>query len=111
MERTRQRVFDAADGDALFLHRLQQRRLGARAGSVDLVGHQQLAEDRTGDKAEGPATVGFVQNLTAHDVGWHQIGGELDTLGAKAKHHAQGLHQPAFAQSGDPDEQNMATRQ
>ncbi len=35
-----------ADRDVVLLHRLQQRRLGARAGAVDLVGHQELGEDR-----------------------------------------------------------------
>ena len=45
-------VADAGDGDVVFLHRLQQRRLGARAGAVDLVGHQELGEDRAADEAE-----------------------------------------------------------
>ena len=46
VERPRQIVARAGDGDVLLLHRLQQRRLGARAGAVDLVGHQQLGEHR-----------------------------------------------------------------
>ena len=36
----------------VLLHGLQQRRLGARACPVDLVGHQQLGEDRTFDEPE-----------------------------------------------------------
>ena len=43
MEGLRQVVARAGDGDVLLLHRLQQRRLGARGGAVDLVGHQQVA--------------------------------------------------------------------
>ena len=41
MEQARQVVARARHGDMLFLHRLQQRRLGARAGAVDFVRHQQ----------------------------------------------------------------------
>jgi len=44
VERLRQIVTRAGNGDVLLLHRLQQRRLRARAGAVDLVGHQQLRE-------------------------------------------------------------------
>ena len=39
MEGPRQVVALARDGDMIFLHRLQQRGLGARAGAVDFVGH------------------------------------------------------------------------
>ena len=57
VEGARQGVVGAADGDPAFLHGLQQGGLGAWAGAVDLVGHQQLAEDRAGDEAEGAAAV------------------------------------------------------
>jgi hypothetical protein len=46
VEGLRQRQDLPADRHAMLLHRLQQRRLRARAGAVDLVGHQQLAEHR-----------------------------------------------------------------
>src|SRR5258708_693553 len=45
VEGPRQRMVLAGDRDAAFLHRLEQRRLRARAGAVDLVRHQELAED------------------------------------------------------------------
>ena len=99
------------DRDALFLHRLQQRRLGARAGSVDLVGHQQLAEHRAGHEAEGAAAGGFVQHLAADDIGRHQVGGELHPLGREAQDGAQGFHQPALAQAGHAAQQHVAARQ
>ena len=111
VERPRQRVLHAGDGDALFLHRLQQRRLGARAGAVDLVGHQQLAEHRAGDEAEAAPPVGFVQHLGADDVGGHQVGGELHPLGGQAQHGAQRLDQPALAQAGHADQQRVAAGQ
>src|SRR3546814_6113887 len=55
MEGRRQHVRLARHRDAALLHRLQQSRLGARAGAVDLVGHQELAEHRTGNAAKGAA--------------------------------------------------------
>ncbi|MEI9887364.1 MAG: hypothetical protein WDN08_12835 [Rhizomicrobium sp.] len=42
MERLGQVVALSRHRDVALLHRLQQRRLGARAGAVDLVGHQKL---------------------------------------------------------------------
>ena len=63
-ERRRQVVIAAGDRDAVLLHRLQQGRLRARAGAVDLVGHQQLAEDGAGNEAErAPAGVRFPRAL------------------------------------------------
>ena len=51
-ERPRQRARLAVDGDLALLHRLQQRRLGARRGAVDLVGQHDLGEDRPGPELE-----------------------------------------------------------
>src|SRR3546814_7891166 len=57
-------------GDAALLHGLQQGRLRARAGAVDLVGHQELAEHRTGNEAEGAAAdLVLLQDLRPQDVG------------------------------------------
>ena len=42
----RQRVGRAADGDLLFAHRLQQRRLHLRRRAVDLVGQDEVVEQR-----------------------------------------------------------------
>jgi hypothetical protein len=53
----------------IFLHRLQQRRLGARAGAVDLVGHQQAGRRPGPDEAEGAlAVLAPVQHFRAEDV-------------------------------------------
>ncbi|KIU01348.1 hypothetical protein QU38_02100, partial [Staphylococcus aureus] len=94
------------------LHRLQQRRLGARAGTVDLVGHQELREHRTGDKAErAPATGALVQHLGAEDIGRHQVGGELDALGIEPERDAERLDQLGLGKAGDADQQRMSAGQ
>ena len=86
VEGRRQVVALAGDGDVLLLHRLQQRRLGARAGAVDFVGHQQLGEHRALDEAEGAAAaVALLQHFRAQDVGRHQVGRELDALGCPCR--------------------------
>jgi hypothetical protein len=112
MERGGQVVAFAGDGDVIFLHRLQQRRLGARRGAVDLVGHQQLGEDRSRDEAEG-ALAGLVllHHLGAEDVGWHQVGRELDAARVEAEHDAQCLDQLGLGKARHADEQRMAAGQ
>src|SRR2546426_6507561 len=47
--------------------------------SVDLVGEQDVSEDRPGDEDEFAAAVGaLVDDARAGDVGRHQVDGELD---------------------------------
>ena len=112
MERCRQAMILTGHGDLAFLHRLQQRRLRARARPVDLVGHEQLGEDRAGDEAEAlPAGAGVVQHLGAQDVGRHQVGRELHPFLGEAQHHAQGLGEAGLGQSRHADQQRVATRQ
>ncbi len=105
MERPRYVVTVAGDGDVQFLHRLQQRRLGARAGAVDLISHQQLSEDRTGQEAKAAAATGtFVEHLAADDVRRHQIGRELDALGVESEHDAHGLDQLGLGEARQSDQ-------
>ena len=102
----------AGDRNAALLHRLQQRRLGARAGAVDLVRHQQLAEDRAGDKAERtPPGLALLQHLGAENVGGHQIGRALNALVVEPEDRAQGLDQPRLGETGHADQQGMPAAQ
>jgi len=98
--------------DVLLLHRLQQGRLGAGAGAVDLVGHQQLGEHRALDEAErAVAHVAFFQHLGAQDVGRHQVGRELDALAFHAQHDAQGLDQLGLGEARDADQKQVTAGQ
>ncbi len=112
MEGHAKRAILARHGHAFFLHRLQQRRLGARAGAVDLVGHQKLAKHRTGHKAEiARAVLGLFEHLGAEDIGGHQIGGELDARAVQPHHRAERFDKPRFAQTGKADQKRMTTAQ
>ena len=109
MEGPRHVVAVAGDRHVLLLHRLQQRRLGARAGAVDLVGHQELAEDRAGNEAEAALAAGaFLQHLGADDVGRHQVGRELDAARVEPEHDAHGLDQLGLGEAGQADQQRVA---
>jgi len=112
VERRGQVVTLAGHRDVALLHALQQCRLGARAGAVDFVGHQQLGEHRTLDEAEGAAAgVGLLQHFGAQDVGRHQVGRELDALGLEAEHDAQGFDQQRLGEARHADQQQMAPRE
>ena len=96
----------------MLLHGLQQRRLGARAGAVDLVGHQQLAEDRTRHEAElAAALFGFVENFGTQNIGRHQVGRELDALFIEAQYAAELGGELGLGKTRRADEKGMAAGQ
>ena len=110
MERCRQVVALAGDGDVLLLHALQQGRLRARAGAVDFVRHQELSEDWALHEAEGAAAgVAFFEDFRPENVGRHQVGGELDALGVHAEHDAQRVDQLGLGEARYADQQQVAT--
>ncbi len=79
MKRAGQMVGMTRDRHRIFLHRLQQGRLGSGAGAVDFIAHQQLRKDRAGQKAKTAfAFLILFQHFRAQDIGWHQIRGELN---------------------------------
>ncbi len=112
VERGGQVVPCAGHRDVMLLHRLEQRRLGARARAVDLVGHQELGEHRALDEPEVPlAAGGLFKHLGAENVGGHQVGGELDAPRVEAEHGSHGVHELRLGEAGHADEQRMAAAQ
>ena len=96
----------------MLLHRLQQRRLRARAGAVDLVGHQQLGEDRPLDEAEAARAVEpFLHHLGAENVGGHQVGRELHAQRVEPHDDAERLHQLGLGEAGNADQQAVTAGQ
>ena len=71
---------DAADGDLVFLHRLEQRGLRLRRRAIDLVGEDDVREDRPGHEADAARSGGAIllDHLGADDVRRHQVRRELD---------------------------------
>src|SRR5262244_3899937 len=74
-ERRRQLEGLLADRDLALLHGLEQRTLDLRRRAVDLVGEQQVGEDRALVDVE--RVVALVEDLAAEDVARQQVDGEL----------------------------------
>ena len=112
VEGRRQRVRVAGDGDEPLLHRLQQRRLGARRGAVDLVRHQELGEHRTLDEAEGALTgLRLLQHLGAQNVGRHEVWRELDASLVEPEHGAERRDEARLREARNADQERMTAAQ
>ena len=106
-ERIRQRPRLAERRHAPFLHRLEQRRLRLGRGAVDLVGQQQVGEDRAGVKDELLAAVALLEDVAAGDVGRQQIGRELDAAEVERQQPRQRLDELGLAEGRKPFEQHV----
>ncbi|MNQ61499.1 hypothetical protein D3C85_758140 [compost metagenome] len=90
-----------------FLHGFEQRSLGFRRGAVDLVGQQQIGEQRPLAQFE---LLGLqVVHRMSGNVAGHQVGGELDAREFATEAARQRPHQQGLAQSRHTFEQHMAT--
>ena len=83
----------------VLLHRLEQRRLRLRRRPVDLVGQQDLREDRPFHEAKAAVAVGLVEDLRAGDVGGHQVRRELDPLEREIEDLRQRLDEQRLGES------------
>jgi len=84
----------------MFLHRLQQRRLGLRRRAVDLVGEDHVGEDRTTHEGEAAAAVAVVlQDLGAGDIRRHEVGRELDAREPQVENLRDRLHEQRLGEA------------
>ena len=91
-ERSRQRPRLTFQAHLALLHALQHGRLRARRGAVDLVGQDDLREDRAGPKLE--FLVALVEERHPGDVAGQQVGRELDAAerAVERPRHGPGQH-------------------
>ncbi len=109
-ERVGHGVGDPADRHLVLLHDLEQRRLHLRRGAVDLVGQQEVREDRA--ELDVEARLAGPQDAGADEVGGHQVGRELDAREAAADDVGDGAHGERLGQAGHAlDEQVAAGEQ
>src|SRR5215213_8821993 len=94
----RQLVSIAVDRDLAFFHRFQQRRLRFRRSAVDLVGQQDVREYRATPQSE--RRIRDVEDVRARDIGWHQVGRELDTTETGVDDSRQGFDRKCFRRAG-----------
>lgn len=108
-ERLAHRARDAVDRDAALLHDLEQRRLGLRARTVDLVREDDVGEDGPGVELEHALLL--VVDADAGDVAGEEVGGELDA-GVGALHRLpHGPRERGLPRPGDVLEQHVAVAQ
>ena len=108
-KRFRQRVRVVVDGDLRFVHRLQQRRLRFRRRAVDLVGHDDIREDRPGLEFEFLRH--GIEHADADHVARQHVGSELDALERALEGPRDRLRESGLPNAGDVFDQQMPARQ
>ena len=99
----------AVHGHLPLLHRLEQRRLGFRRRSIDLVGEQHLGEDRSPAELEG-LRLRVVDAHPGHIAG-EQVRGELHPLEAAPAAAGERFGQQRLAGAGNVLDQKVAAAQ
>ena len=100
------------DRHALLLHRLEQGRLGLGRCAIDLVGQDDVGEDRPLlELEELLALRAFLDDVGADDVGRHQIGRELHPRELQVQHVTQRVHELRLTEPGNPFQQDVAVRE
>jgi hypothetical protein len=105
-ERCRQRVGASVDGDLPLGHRLEQGRLGARRGSVDLVDEDERGEQRAGTERERAGSL--VEHVDAGDLCGQQVGCALDATCAQPRGRREPAHGGGLARTGDILDQHVS---
>ena len=95
----------AVDGDLLLLHRLEQRALRARRRAVDLVGEDDVRDERAGAELELARLL--VVEVDASDVGRHQVRRELDAPERAADAARERLREHRLAEPGHVFDQHV----
>jgi hypothetical protein len=91
------------------LHGLEERRLRLGRRAVDLVGQEQLREDRPREKLEDVLLL--VEDVAARDVRRHEVGRELDALEGAAQDLAERAHKQRLAEPRHALDQHVPARE
>ena len=90
----------------MFAHAFEQRGLGARRGAVDLVGQQDVGEDRS--RPELKRAFPRIVDVCSDDVRGEQVGGELNPAELRIHQPGERLGQSCLADAGHVVEQDVA---
>ncbi len=102
----RQRARIAVDRYLVFLHRFEQGALRFRRRAIDLVGQDELREDRAGLELELAGV--SPEHGDAHDVGGQQVAGELYAPVGQPEYLCQRLGERRLAQTRQILDQQVA---
>ena len=108
-EDRRERVTLAVDRRLPLLHRLEERGLGLRRRTVDLVREQDIREDRPLPQRELRRL--HVEDVRSRDVRGHQVRRELNPREFGPKDLRQRLHRQGFRRARNSLQQRMPLRQ
>ena len=97
--------------DVVLLHRFEQRGLRLRRRPVDLVGEDDVREDRPLDELQPPVPLLFLEDLGAGDVGRHQVGRELNALEVEIEDVGERLDQQRLRQARHAGDQAVSARE
>jgi hypothetical protein len=94
----------------VLLHRLEQRRLRLGRRAVDLVGEDDVGEDRAGREHHLAAAGGgvLVDDVGAGDVRRHQVGRELDAVELQVEDAGERRDEQRLREAGDADDETVA---
>ena len=95
----------AFDRDLAFTHGFEERGLGARRGPVDLVGQDDVREDRSGHELESQLLL--VEDARAGDVGGKKVRRALDAAKCAADRGRKGAGEHRLARAGKVLEQDV----
>ena len=100
----------AGCSDVALLHRFEEGCLRLRRGPVDLVGQDDVCEDRSPHEAEDPLAGELVllDDLGAGDVGRHEVGGELDPVELQVQRLGERRDDQRLGESGHSDQEHVA---
>jgi hypothetical protein len=105
-ERLRDGVGLPADRDLVLLHHLEQRRLHLRRGAIDLVGEQEVAEDRPELRVE--RAVPLPVDPRAYEIRGDEVGRELHAVERAAEDLGECLDRESLGESGNALDQEMS---
>ncbi len=94
------------DADHALAHRFEQRRLRFRRRTIDLVGEENIGEDRAGNEFE--FLLILVVDRDADDVGGQKIARELNPLKRQRQRAGQRVRQRCLADSRNVFEKDVA---
>ena len=92
------------------LHRLEQGGLRLGRSPIDLVGQNDLREDRPFDKVQPALAVLFVEDFSACDVRGHQVGCELDSFELELENVGERSDEQRLGQTGNARDQTVTAR-
>ena len=97
------------DRHGAFVHRFEQRRLGLGRGPVDLVGEDDVGEDRP--RVELEALRARLEDGDAEHVGRQRVAGELDAAELQRKAAAESPGERRLPDAGHVLDQDVAARE